>query len=102
MRADVVVFPYRNASASGALSAAQTFGRPVVVTAEGGLAESVEDSETGLIVPARSPSVLAAAITKLLNDPEWAESLGQRGRRVALEERSWEVVARRVLDDLTS
>ena len=100
MRADVVVFPSRNASASGALSAAQTFGRPVVVTAEGGLAESVEDNETGLIVPARSPSALATAITKLLNEPEWAESLGQRSRSVALEERSWTVIARRVLDDL--
>ncbi|WP_413717407.1 glycosyltransferase family 4 protein [Silicimonas sp. MF1-12-2] len=99
-RAEVVVFPYRTAAASGALSAAQSLGRPVVVTSVGGLAECVGDGETGLVVPAGSAEELARAITRLLDDPESAERMGRQGQLIAVKERSWKMVARRVLDAL--
>ena len=41
-RADVVVLPYRRASSSGVLALAYRYGRPVLVTAVGGLPEAVE------------------------------------------------------------
>jgi len=55
--------------------------KPVVATAVGGVLEQVVDSETGFLVPPKSPSDLAQAITRVLKDPELAEAMGQAGRQ---------------------
>ena len=47
---------------------AMAAGVPVVATDVGGLCEVVTDRETGLLVPPRSPTHLAAAVVTLLND----------------------------------
>jgi glycosyltransferase involved in cell wall biosynthesis len=60
--------------------------RPVVATAVGGTPELVADGETGLLVPAGDVDALAAAIRRLLDDPQLASELGERGR-ARLEER---------------
>jgi glycosyltransferase involved in cell wall biosynthesis len=96
--ADVVVFPYRNATASGAAAAAQSLGRPVVVTSVGGLSETVRDGETGLVVPPCDPAALAQAITKTLADRNQATRMGAAGREEILSERSWEAFAKRILE----
>jgi glycosyltransferase involved in cell wall biosynthesis len=57
----------------------------VVATDVGGTAEAVEDGHTGLIVPARDPGALAAAIVELLDDPARRARLGAEGRRRQLE-----------------
>jgi glycosyltransferase involved in cell wall biosynthesis len=59
--------------------------RPTVATDVGGMPEVVIDSETGLLVPARDPEALAAAILRLVDDPELARRLGERGRARMLE-----------------
>ena len=99
-RADVVVFPYRNATASGALALAQSLARPIVATAVGGLAEAVEDGVTGRLVPPSDPAALGRAIGAMLDAPEAARRMGEAGRRVALGDRSWDAVARRMLEVL--
>jgi glycosyltransferase involved in cell wall biosynthesis len=50
--AAVVVLPYVEASQSGVVPIAYAFRKPVVVTAVGGLPETVEDGSTGLVVAA--------------------------------------------------
>jgi len=40
----------------------------------------VLDGETGLLVPPRDPNRLAKAITNLLQHPEEAKRMGNRGR----------------------
>jgi glycosyltransferase involved in cell wall biosynthesis len=67
---------------------AMACGRPIVAVAEGGVAESVEDGRTGLLVE-RSTDHFAAALTRLLTNPALAEQLGQQGRRQALDRWSW-------------
>jgi glycogen(starch) synthase len=62
-----------------ALQAAQE-GRPVVATRRGGLPEVVIDGETGLVVDADDATALAAATVRLLEDPDLARKLGERGR----------------------
>ena len=47
---------------------AQVLGVPVVATRTGGVPDLVQDGETGLLVPPREPSQLAAAILRLLRD----------------------------------
>jgi glycosyltransferase involved in cell wall biosynthesis len=54
--------------------------RAVVATPVGGTPEVVVDGETGVLVPMRDPQALAAAIDKLLRDPERRAQLGAAGR----------------------
>ena len=96
--ADVVALPYRRTTTSGVLAAARRFGRPVVATAVGDLAELIDDGETGLLVPPGDPPALAAALAHLLADPALAARLGEGGRRRTLTDQSWDVAARRTLD----
>ncbi|HEU5240504.1 MAG TPA: glycosyltransferase [Ornithinibacter sp.] len=70
-------------------------GRPLVGTAVGGLLDSVEDGVTGLLVPPRDAPALAAAVRRLLEDPETAAAMGARARARAVERFDWSVVAAR-------
>lgn len=68
--ADILVLPYIEASQSGVLHVAQSFGMPIVATRTGALEESIADGETGLLVTPKSAPKLAAAIYRLLLDIE--------------------------------
>lgn len=58
-------------------------GRPVVAARAGGPQEIVESGVTGLLVPPGDPEALAAALRKVLEQPERARALAAEGRRVA-------------------
>ena len=64
--ADAVVQPYRTATQSGVAQIAFHFGRPVITTDVGGLAEIVPDGTAGLVVPADDPAALADAMTRFV------------------------------------
>jgi alpha-maltose-1-phosphate synthase len=70
----------------------------VVASAVGGIVEVVEDGVTGLLVPPGRPDDLAAAIRKLLDDPERARRMGREGRRRVEETFSWASVAERTAE----
>ena len=96
--ADVVALPYREATTSGLLFAARRFARPIVATAVGGLAEQIVDGVSGLLVPPRDPTALAAALDRLLADPSFAAVLGTEGKHATSEDSGWDVAACRTLD----
>jgi glycosyltransferase involved in cell wall biosynthesis len=54
--------------------------RAVVATRTGGIPEAVVDGETGLLVPPQDESALAAAIERLIRDPELRQRYGRAGR----------------------
>jgi glycosyltransferase involved in cell wall biosynthesis len=58
---------------------------PIVTTAEGAIAEIVQDGETGFIVAARDPVALAARLQRLLLDSELRALMGRRARARFLE-----------------
>jgi glycosyltransferase involved in cell wall biosynthesis len=62
---------------------AMACGVPVVATAVGGQIDSVVHGVTGVHVPPRDPSALAAALRELLADRERRAALGAEGRRRA-------------------
>ena len=66
--ADAVVQPYVSATQSGVAQIAFHFGRPVITTDVGGLAEIVPDGEAGLVVPPEDPAALAAALVRFVRD----------------------------------
>jgi colanic acid/amylovoran biosynthesis glycosyltransferase len=59
---------------------------PVVATDISGVPELVEDGVTGLLVPQRDPAALAAAIRRLVEDPELGRRLGAAGRERVLRD----------------
>jgi glycosyltransferase involved in cell wall biosynthesis len=60
--ADLVVQPYRNATNSGILNVAYSFGMPAIVTRVGGLEELVEQHKTGIVVEPHSPEAIADGV----------------------------------------
>ncbi|HET8930385.1 MAG TPA: glycosyltransferase family 4 protein [Acidimicrobiales bacterium] len=71
-------------------------GRPVIVCRDGGgLAELVDDGETGLVVEP-TPAAIAAAVIRLHADDELATRLGRNGRARAAE-LSWSRAADQLL-----
>jgi len=61
------------------------FGLPSVVTRRGGLPEIVEHEVNGLVVEAERPAELAAALSRLIEDPSLRQRLGANARRRAVE-----------------
>jgi glycosyltransferase involved in cell wall biosynthesis len=59
---DVCVLPYRSATQSGIISVAYQYNLPVIATDVGGLRETLEQDNTGLIVEKNDPGELAAKI----------------------------------------
>jgi glycosyltransferase involved in cell wall biosynthesis len=96
-RASVVVAPSEREGFGLAAAEAMAFGRPVVAAAGGALLELVSDGETGLLVPARDPAALRAAVERLLADPELRERLGNAGRARARERFGWDAVIEHTL-----
>ena len=58
---------------------ANACGTPVVAVAEGGVRETVRNGRNGLLVE-HDPHAIAAAIAKLIDDPELARRMGDAGR----------------------
>jgi glycosyltransferase involved in cell wall biosynthesis len=55
---------------------------PVITTAVGGLKELVRPEKTGLLVPREDPPALAAAMVRLLGDPELSRRLAVGGHEM--------------------
>lgn len=80
---DVYATSSRREGVGRALTEAMLSGLPVVATDVNGVRELVRHEETGLLVPPHDPAALAAAIDRIISDPELARRLGARARRRA-------------------
>jgi glycosyltransferase involved in cell wall biosynthesis len=79
-RASIVAAPSRREGYGVVAREAMAWGRPVVVTAVGGLVDAVEDGVTGLVVPPGDVAALRAAVKRLLDDPQLRARLGAAAR----------------------
>jgi glycosyltransferase involved in cell wall biosynthesis len=97
-QANLVCFPsYYGEGVPKVLIEAAACGRAIVTTDVAGCREVVRDGENGLLVPARDPVALADAIEKLLKDPALRARMGARGRQIAEQEFSEDLVIRETL-----
>ena len=81
--ANVVVVPSQYEEAFGQVVVeGMASGRPVVVTRSGAMPELV--GRAGVVVPKRNPEAMAAAVNRLISDPELAARLGRFGRERAV------------------
>lgn len=97
--ARAVVLPYREASQSGVLPIALACGVPVVATPVGGLAEQLQDGETGLLAQATTPEALAGAMARMM-DPALQARLAAGALRHGEALMDWDAQAATLLDGI--
>jgi glycosyltransferase involved in cell wall biosynthesis len=96
---DVVVFPYRAISQSGALMTALGLGRPAVVTPIPGLAEQAVGIPSVLVAPSADGRGVAEATIAALRDSEALDmKAAEERRRLAESPLGWPSVARRTIE----
>ena len=94
---DIVVLPsYREGLPTVVLEAGAA-GKPVVGSQATGMSDAVDEGHTGLLVSVGDVNGFAAALARLLDDPESAAAMGRAGReRVVAEFRREAIWARLV------
>jgi glycosyltransferase involved in cell wall biosynthesis len=99
MAADAIILPYLSGSQSGVGMIALNYGIPIIATSIGGLAETVINGETGIIVPPADSSALAAAIERFFcEDLSKSFDAAMSKRRAAL---SWDALIR-IIEEISN
>jgi len=89
-QAHIVCMPSYREGLPRVLIEAAACARAIVTADVPGCREIVRDMENGLLVPARDGAATAAAIRRLIDDPDLRRRLGARGREIILAEFSVE------------
>ena len=95
LAADLTIFPYRRVSQSGALITAMGFGLPVIVSAVGGMPETIAGN--GWTVPAGDPEALAATLKVACANRAQLRQMGERSRTLIHERHNAADVSARLL-----
>ena len=94
---DIVVMPSHYESFGMVALEAMACGTPVIASDVGGLAELVQDGETGFLVPGRDPAAMAECLRCLLSDQELLARLGRQAANYA-ERYDWKGITRQIMD----
>lgn len=94
---DVFALPSWGEAGGTVYGEAMQFGVPVIACAGEGIAELVRDGVHGLLVPSRDVEALAAALRRLLGDPEARRRMGARAAELAAAELAYPGLARRLI-----
>lgn len=95
--ADVFALPSSFDNSPNVLLEAMACGLPVVATRVGGVGRYVENGSTGLLVEPGQAPALAAAIERVLNDPDLRARLVAGGLAQVRQGRSWAASAGKLL-----
>ena len=76
---------------------AMAFGKPVLISPVGDVAEILEHYPCGVIVPELTPEAIYQALEELLADKERLKKYGQIGREAFVKEFNWDLMEKRLL-----
>jgi glycosyltransferase involved in cell wall biosynthesis len=93
---DVAVLPSYREAQGRAILEAMALSRPVVASNVGGIPEVIEDGVTGLLVPPHDTAALAAAITRLLTDHAYADTIARAGHDLVHDRFCIELMVREI------
>jgi glycosyltransferase involved in cell wall biosynthesis len=93
-QADLFVLSSQVEALPNVVLEAMAAGLPVVATRVGGVSEAVVPEATGLLVSPQDVTGLAAALGRLLDEPDTRRTMGQQGRERVLEHFSFPAMVR--------
>lgn len=77
---------------------ANAFGKPVIASRSGGIGDAVIDEKTGILIESRNTVAIRDAVTRLIDDHEFALLLGKHGKQRVEKEFQWNVQAGKLHD----
>jgi glycosyltransferase involved in cell wall biosynthesis len=91
--ANIVIYPYRAITTSGALATGLALGKTIVATDLPVFRELLTDGENARLVPPMNSAALGGALIELLQDPALRERLAERVREMRFGDESWLAIA---------
>lgn len=95
--ADIFSLPSWNEAFGVVYIEAMAHGKPVIGCVGEGLEDFVKDKKTGLLVKPKDVDSLSEAMDYLLRNPEKAKTIGERARKLVLENYTWEKNAEKTI-----
>jgi glycogen(starch) synthase len=92
--ASVFVLPSYYEAFAKVVIEAMACAKPVVVTREGGPAESVVDQESGFLINYGSSNEIADSVLRVLDDEKLASNMGRRARQIVETKFTWSHVVK--------
>ena len=91
---DMVVYPYKAVTTSGALLTGVALGKPIIATNLKAFAEILEHGENALLVEPGDTQALAGSILRLASEPEFRLQLGARAKQLGSGDDAWRSIAK--------
>jgi glycosyltransferase involved in cell wall biosynthesis len=95
--ADVVVYPYRAITTSGALATGLALGKTIVTSDLPVFREALKDGENARLVDITQEGRLASVLSELVRDAEQRARLAQKVRDMNFGDETWQNIARATL-----
>ncbi len=92
------VFPSIEEGFARVISEAMAAGLPIIATHNSGATTVVENGREGIIVPARSEQAVYEAMKRVIEQPDWCDSMGRAAAEKATKDGSWERYGERLVD----
>lgn len=106
---DIFVRPSRSEGMGNSFIEAMAAGLPVVATQEGGIADFLFDAKrnpdaptTGWAVDKDTPAQIAAAVKKIMGNPQEAQMVIHTAQALAAEQYEWNLIARNMRERVFS
>jgi glycosyltransferase involved in cell wall biosynthesis len=99
---DVVVYPYRAITTSGALATGLALGKAIIASDLPVFRELLTDSENAFLVDPQNSVELARALIKLTQDRELREQFAQKVREINFGDQSWLSIAKKTVQTYES
>ena len=95
--ADIVVYPYRSITTSGALATGLALGKAIVATDLPVFRELLADGESALLVAPQDSSALASALIQLSSNKALRQKLAAKVTEMNFGDQSWLSIARKTV-----
>jgi glycosyltransferase involved in cell wall biosynthesis len=99
---DVVVYPYRAITTSGALATGLALGKAIVASDLPVFRELLTNGENALLVDPQNSAELAGALTQLIRDLVLREQFAQKVREMNFGNQSWLSIAKKTVQTYES
>jgi glycosyltransferase involved in cell wall biosynthesis len=96
--ADVVVYPYRAVTTSGALATGLALGKTIVASDLSVFRELLIDGQSALLIDPQNKSQFASALIRLAKNPQLRADLSSQIEKLQFGDQSWEAIAHKTIE----